>query len=68
MRILFDSKNTAFKDPFGTLLPNQNCTLHIHIPHCVGALKAECILTADGSEESARSHAAHMLDVARQQK
>ena len=52
MRILFDSKNTAFKDPFGTLLPNQNCTLHIHIPHCVGAVKAECILTADGSEES----------------
>ena len=52
MRILFDSKKTVFKDPFGTLVPEQVCTLHIHIPSSVGALEAECILCPDdGSQE-----------------
>ena len=32
MRILYDSKQLAFKDPFGTLVPEQVCTLTIHIP------------------------------------
>ncbi len=32
MRILFDSKQPQFKTPFGTLLPKQKCTVHIHIP------------------------------------
>ena len=47
MRILFDSKNTIYKVPFGTLTPEQDCTLHIHIPTSVGALKTECILRRD---------------------
>ena len=47
MRILFDSQQTMFKEPFGTLVPEQTCTLHIHIPNSVGALEAECILCAD---------------------
>ena len=47
MRILFDSKKLNYKDPFGTLNPGQNCTLHIHIPTSVGAVKAECLLTRD---------------------
>ena len=51
MRILFDSKNPAFKDPFGTLTPNQKCTLNIHVPHDVGAVKVRCILFPDGQGE-----------------
>ena len=42
MRILFNSKLLQFKDPFGTLLPEQNCTLHIHIPSSVQAVRVEC--------------------------
>ncbi len=43
MRILFDSKDTQFKDPFGTLRPGQECTLRIHIPATVQAQKVECV-------------------------
>ncbi len=50
MRILFDSKQLQFKDPFGTLVPGQECTLHIHIPTSVGAVSVQCIFeNADGS-------------------
>jgi len=50
MRILFDSKKPIFKDPFGTLIPGQRCTLHIHIPRSVPTVKTECILChEDGS-------------------
>ena len=35
MRILFDSKETIFKTPFGTLCQGQECQLHIHIPSTV---------------------------------
>ncbi len=44
MRILFDSHQLMYKDPFGTLSQGQPCTLHIHIPTTVGAVKTECIL------------------------
>lgn len=44
MRILFDSQQLIYKDPFGTLTQGQVCQLHIHIPSSVGAVKAECIL------------------------
>ncbi len=50
MRILFDSKLLMYKDPFGTLVPGQTCTLHIHIPESVPTTKVECILChPDGS-------------------
>ncbi len=53
MRILFDSKELIYKDPFGTLVPGQTCTLRVHVPTTVGAVRAECILTCDdGSEVS----------------
>ncbi len=45
MRILFDSKKLQFKDPFGTLIPKQLCTLNIHIPSSVQAAKVDCIFT-----------------------
>ena len=43
MRILFDSKQLTFKDPFGTLVPEQSCTLNIHIPTTVEATEAVCV-------------------------
>ena len=50
MRILFDSKKLCYKSPFGTLIPHERCTLHLHIPASVGAVKVECILCyPDGS-------------------
>ncbi len=42
MRILFDSKDIQFKDPFGTLRAYQECTLRIHIPAAVQAQKVIC--------------------------
>ena len=51
MRILFDSKKLIFKDPFGTLTPGQKCTLNIHIPQTVGAVKAQCVLSPDEGGE-----------------
>ena len=36
MRILFDSKKLEHKSPFGCLVPEQSCTLRIHIPVSVG--------------------------------
>ena len=44
MRILYDSKQTHFKSPFGTLTPGQLCTLHIHVPGTVDAKSVQCIL------------------------
>ena len=32
MRILFDSKNTVYKEPFGCLRPGETCRLTVHIP------------------------------------
>lgn len=50
MRILFDSKQLQFKDPFGTLVPGQVCTLRIHIPASVQTTTVECIFCyEDGS-------------------
>ena len=50
MRILYDSKKLIYKDPFGTLTPNETCTLHIHVPASVGALRVVCILRMDGTD------------------
>ena len=50
MRILFDSKQTQFKSPFGTLTPNQECTLNIHIPSTVQAGTVSCVLNYEHGE------------------
>ena len=47
MRILYDSKLTIHKNPFGTLSQGQICTLHIHIPTSVPAIHTECIFTQE---------------------
>ena len=44
MRILYDSKLLAHKDPFGTLTPGQKCKLSIHIPAPVQATKVVCLV------------------------
>ena len=50
MRILFDSQNSQYKTPFGTLTPEENCTLRIHVPTSVGAKLVECVFqNEDGS-------------------
>ena len=51
MRILYDSKKLIHKDPFGTLIPGQTCTLNIHVPASVGALKVECLIHCDSTQE-----------------
>ena len=52
MRILFDSKNRIFKEPFGTVSEGQACTLNVHSPAQVGCLRAECILRPDDGGET----------------
>ena len=52
MRILFDSKQTQFKSPFGTLVPDQVCTLNIHIPATVQAAAVACIVNHENGEKA----------------
>ena len=50
MRILFDSKKLSFKDPFGCLVPGQQCLLHIHIPSSVKTSAVSvCFASQDGT-------------------
>ena len=52
MRILFNSQQAQFKTPFGTLTPEEKCTLCIHIPSSVNAKAVECVIQPDsGGEE-----------------
>ena len=50
MRILYDSKLLAHKDPFGTLVPGQKCKLSIHIPVAVQASKVVCHVQREDGE------------------
>ena len=50
MRILYDSKQTLFKDPFGSLIPEQRCTLSIHIPATVHTTQVRCIVNRENGE------------------
>ena len=47
MRILFDSKQSQFKTPFGTLVPDETCTLAIHIPSSVQTCAVSCCLRCE---------------------
>ena len=61
MRILFDSKKQLHKEPFGCVIPEQLCTLRIHIPQSVGTTAATCVLQQeDGSPY--REHAFSFLE------
>ncbi len=50
MRILFDSKQTQFKTPFGTLVPGQECTLHIHIPSHIAPTAAQAVFQQENGD------------------
>jgi len=41
MRILYDSKQSTYKTPFGTLTPGEVCTMNIHIPSTVQATRVQ---------------------------
>ena len=47
MRILYDSKKTQYKFPFGTLEPGQSCRLCIHIPHTVQTSHVLCRISGE---------------------
>ena len=47
MQILFDSKKSIFKTPFGTLTTGQECNLHIHIPVSVKPKTVACVITCE---------------------
>ena len=51
MRILFDSKLSQFKTPFGTLTPKQVCTVHIHIPCACRTTAVALVLQAENGAE-----------------
>ena len=56
MRILFDSKLSQFKTPFGTLLPGEACRLRVDIPASCRTVKAEVrFLREDGVTEVFRA-------------
>ena len=59
MRILYDSKQLCYKDPFGTLTPGQECTLHIHIPCTVGTTAVFCIFNRENGTEAFRIPLTH---------
>lgn len=44
MRILFDSRLSQFKSPFGTLRPGQSCRLQMQIPVSCLTVRAELVL------------------------
>ena len=54
MRILYDSTLPQYKTPFGTLTPNEVCTLNIHIPASVGTTAVTCILKYDDGTTTAQ--------------
>lgn len=51
MRILFDSKQLHYKDPFGTLNPGQPCRLQIYIPAAVKAENVRCVIIGEDLPE-----------------
>ena len=44
MRILYNSREAEFKTPFGTLVPEQKCTIRVHVPASVQAEFLTCEL------------------------
>lgn len=52
MRILYDSKRSEYKTPFGTLTPGQSCAMNLYVPADVGCIYVTCrLLREDSSPE-----------------
>ena len=47
MRILFNSKDTYYKTPFGCVTPGEKCTLRLKIPLSVGATAAAVVINEE---------------------
>lgn len=63
MRILFDSKDLKFKNPFGCIRQNQECTLNIHIPtECNTCSVFVHLMRDDGYESDFRLQYSHQYD------
>ena len=62
MRILFDSKLSQFKTPFGTLKRQEVCTLHIMIPCSCRTTVVCLVLQAENGAELRRVPFAKQLD------
>ena len=54
MRILYDSKLSQFKTPFGTLTPGQDCAIHIYIPCACRTTAVALVLQAENGTELRR--------------
>ena len=52
MRILYDSKQPQYKTPFGTVTPEDVCTINIQIPSTVAATGVECIVTHENGDHA----------------
>ena len=48
MRILFDSKNKTYKNPFGCLYEDQPCEFNIHIPASCETKEVYLVFETDG--------------------
>ncbi len=56
MRILFDSKHSFYKEPFGTLLPGEVCRIRIRIPlSCKTKKVSFCLFTENLSPKESFS-------------
>ena len=51
MRILYDSKLTQFKSPFGVLTPGQTCTLHMVLPVSICTVSVQMLLLDEAGGE-----------------
>ena len=52
MRILYDSTKLEHKTPFGTLTPNQHCTLTMYVPSTVQATMVSCIFNHESGQHA----------------
>ena len=50
MRILYNSKDPLFKEPFGTLLPGEPCRISIHIPRSCETREAKLVFGRENGE------------------
>ena len=50
MRILFDSKATEYKTPFGCITPEEPCILRIRIPVTVAAKKVRIVMERENGQ------------------
>ena len=51
MRILYDSRDRTYKDPFGVLTCDQVCTLHIRIPREIEPRFVQLVVEREGGEK-----------------